>query len=159
PSPARTPRRSPCRRPCRTGRQAIPSPRACHGTSGMPRGRHGRPRPSPGWPAPAPCHDTAAPGMVHSESEQAGPAACPCWAGAGMIVEGLVIGRTDAMAPLRWPDDADRLDFDLLRESPVTLYRSREVLAEHIAWLRRHGYVVHEFDCSGSPLISLQGSH
>jgi hypothetical protein len=53
------------------------------------------------------------------------------------------------MAPLRWPEDARRLDFDLLRESPVTLYRSREVLAEHVAWLRRHGYAVHEFDCSG----------
>jgi hypothetical protein len=53
------------------------------------------------------------------------------------------------MAPLRWPEDANRLDFDLLRESPVTLYRSREVLAEHLAWLRRHGYAVHELDCSG----------
>jgi hypothetical protein len=53
------------------------------------------------------------------------------------------------MAPLRWPEDRRRLDFDLLRESPVTLYRSREVLAEHVAWLRLHGYAVHEFDCSG----------
>jgi RNAse (barnase) inhibitor barstar len=53
------------------------------------------------------------------------------------------------MAPLRWPDDARRLDFELLRESPVTLYRSREVLAEHVAWLRGHGYVVHEIECSG----------
>jgi hypothetical protein len=23
------------------------------------------------------------------------------------------------------------------------------VLADHLAWLRRHGYLVHEFDCSG----------
>lgn len=53
------------------------------------------------------------------------------------------------MAPLRWPDDARRLDFELLRESPVTLYRSRQVLAEHLAWLRGHGYAVHEIDCSG----------
>ncbi len=53
------------------------------------------------------------------------------------------------MAPLRWPEDRSRLDFDLLRESPVTLYRSRDVLAEHVAWLRQHHYVVHEFDCSG----------
>jgi RNAse (barnase) inhibitor barstar len=53
------------------------------------------------------------------------------------------------MASLRWPEDARRLDFDLLRESPATLYRSRDVLAEHVAWLRRHGYTVHEFDCSG----------
>src|SRR5262245_57786464 len=53
------------------------------------------------------------------------------------------------MAPLRWPEDAERLDFELVRESPVTLYRSRGVLAEHLAWLRRHGYVIHEFDCSG----------
>jgi RNAse (barnase) inhibitor barstar len=57
--------------------------------------------------------------------------------------------RTSAMAPLRWPEDRSRLDFDLLRESPVTLYRSREVLAEHVAWLRQHSYAVHEFDCSG----------
>jgi hypothetical protein len=53
------------------------------------------------------------------------------------------------MAPLRWPGDASRLDVNLLRGSPVTLYRSREVLAEHLAWLRQHAYVVHEFDCSG----------
>jgi RNAse (barnase) inhibitor barstar len=53
------------------------------------------------------------------------------------------------MAPLRWPEDANRLDFDLLRESPVTLYHSREVLAEHLAWLRNNGYTIHEFDCSG----------
>lgn len=51
------------------------------------------------------------------------------------------------MVPLRRPEDVKRLDFDLMRESPVTLYRAREVLAEHLAWLRRHGYVVHEFDC------------
>jgi hypothetical protein len=31
----------------------------------------------------------------------------------------------------------------------VTLYRSREVLAEHLAWLRGHDYAVHEIDCSG----------
>jgi hypothetical protein len=52
------------------------------------------------------------------------------------------------MASLRWPQDAARLDFELLRESPVSLYRSRDVLHEHIGWLRRHGYLVHEFDCS-----------
>jgi hypothetical protein len=53
------------------------------------------------------------------------------------------------MASLRWPEDAGRLDFELMRESPVTLYRSLDVLHEHVAWLRRHGYLVHEFDCSG----------
>jgi Barstar (barnase inhibitor) len=53
------------------------------------------------------------------------------------------------MAPLRWPEDANRLDLELMRESPVTLYRARDVLDEHLAWLRRHGYIVHEFDCSG----------
>lgn len=53
------------------------------------------------------------------------------------------------MTHLRWPEDAWRLDFELMRESPVTLYRSREVLAEHVAWLRRHGYLVHEIDCTG----------
>ncbi len=53
------------------------------------------------------------------------------------------------MAPFRWPDDANRLDFELLRESPVSLYFSREVLAEHVAWLREQRYTVHAFDCSG----------
>src|SRR5262245_5876455 len=46
------------------------------------------------------------------------------------------------MPHLRWPEDANRLDFELLRDSAVTLGRSREVLAEHAAWLRRHGYLV-----------------
>lgn len=52
------------------------------------------------------------------------------------------------MAPFRWPDDAGRLDFDLLRESPVSLYFSVEVLGEHLGWLREHQYLVHSFDCS-----------
>jgi Barstar (barnase inhibitor) len=59
------------------------------------------------------------------------------------------ISREDAMASLRWPEDSDRLDFDLMRESPVALYHAPDVLLEHVAWLRRHGYLVHEFDCSG----------
>src|SRR4051794_7032290 len=53
------------------------------------------------------------------------------------------------MAVFRWPDDANRLDFDLLRETSVSLYFSREVLAEHVAWLREYHYVVHQFDCAG----------
>jgi hypothetical protein len=53
-----------------------------------------------------------------------------------------------SMAPFRTPEDAGRLDFELLRLSPVSLYFSREVLAEHVAWLREHSYAVHTFDCS-----------
>jgi RNAse (barnase) inhibitor barstar len=53
------------------------------------------------------------------------------------------------MAPLRWPEDANRLDMELMRESPVSLYRSRDVLQEHCCWLSRHGYRVHLLDCSG----------
>jgi hypothetical protein len=47
---------------------------------------------------------------------------------------------------LRSPEDTSRLDFELLRHSPVTLYRSREVLAEHLSWLRKHEYEVQEFE-------------
>jgi hypothetical protein len=53
------------------------------------------------------------------------------------------------MAPFRWPDDRSRLDFELLRHTSVSLYSSREVLAEHLGWLRKHQYLVHSFDCSG----------
>jgi RNAse (barnase) inhibitor barstar len=53
------------------------------------------------------------------------------------------------MGVFRWPDDAGRLDFELLRESAAALYFSRGVLAEHTSWLRGHGYVVHDFDCTG----------
>src|SRR5205085_4695303 len=53
------------------------------------------------------------------------------------------------MAAFRWPEDAGRLDFELLRETSVTLYHSPEVLAEHTAWLGEHGYRIHVFDCSG----------
>src|SRR5262245_30241288 len=56
--------------------------------------------------------------------------------------------REAPMPTFRWPDDSDRLDFELLRESPVARYFSREVFAEHVVWLREHGYVVHAFDCT-----------
>jgi hypothetical protein len=52
------------------------------------------------------------------------------------------------MAPFRWPDDSTRLDFQLLRHTSVSLYFERDVLGEHIAWLREHQYLVHSFDCS-----------
>jgi RNAse (barnase) inhibitor barstar len=52
------------------------------------------------------------------------------------------------MAPFRSPDDFDRLDWEILRNGPLCLYHSRDVLAEHVAWFGRHGYVVHAFDCS-----------
>jgi hypothetical protein len=53
------------------------------------------------------------------------------------------------MAPLRWPEDTNRLDMELMRESPVSLYRSRDVLQEQCSWLSRHGYLIHLLDCSG----------
>src|SRR5262249_10429536 len=54
----------------------------------------------------------------------------------------------EPMAAFCWPEDAGRLDVELLRETSVSLYFSREVLAEHVGWLREHGYLVHSFDCS-----------
>jgi RNAse (barnase) inhibitor barstar len=53
------------------------------------------------------------------------------------------------MAPFRWPHDAGRLDFELLRHTSTTLYFSRDVLGEHVEWLRQHQYVVHSFPCAG----------
>jgi hypothetical protein len=52
------------------------------------------------------------------------------------------------VAPFRWLEDADRLDWDLLRNSPVSLYFSRDVLAGHLGRLKQYGYAVHSFDCS-----------
>jgi hypothetical protein len=52
------------------------------------------------------------------------------------------------MAPFRSPDDFDRLDWEILRNGPLCLYHSRDVLDEHVGWFGRHGYVVHAFDCS-----------
>ena len=52
-----------------------------------------------------------------------------------MIVGGRA-RRREEMASLRWPEDATRLDFELMRESPVRLYRSSEVLHEHARLLR-----------------------
>jgi RNAse (barnase) inhibitor barstar len=55
------------------------------------------------------------------------------------------------MAPFRWPEDQDRLDWRLLQNGPVTLYFSRAVLADHVRWLQEHRYAVHAFDCSTWP--------
>jgi RNAse (barnase) inhibitor barstar len=53
------------------------------------------------------------------------------------------------VAPFRQPDDSQRLDWRLLQCSPVTRYASRRILADDIAWLQEHGYIVHSFDCCG----------
>ena len=53
------------------------------------------------------------------------------------------------MAPFRWPDDCGGLDYELLRHTPVSLYFSRQILDQHVAWLRDHEYLVRPFDCSG----------
>lgn len=43
----------------------------------------------------------------------------------------------------------DRLDFSLLQNSPVALYFRQEVLDEDTASLRREGYQIEKFDCTG----------
>ncbi len=54
------------------------------------------------------------------------------------------------MAPFRYGhDDLEHpLDWVLLQNSPVTLYRKRGGLDEDVAELRELGYEVHRFDCS-----------
>ena len=55
------------------------------------------------------------------------------------------------MAAFRWPEDRERLDWDILQHSPVCLYLSRDVLARHVAWLEQHGYLVRALDCAACP--------
>jgi hypothetical protein len=46
------------------------------------------------------------------------------------------------------PDDWSRLDYRLLQNGPVVLYRSREFLDEDLAGLEAAGYRADEVDCS-----------
>jgi hypothetical protein len=55
------------------------------------------------------------------------------------------------MAVFHIPADSERLDWRLLQNGPVTLYHRLEILAEDIAWLRQHGYEVHQFHCADWP--------
>jgi hypothetical protein len=59
----------------------------------------------------------------------------------------LIGKETTAMAVFHGDDDYQRLDWALLQNGAVSLYYRTEILAEDIAWLVAHGYVVHEFDC------------
>lgn len=45
-------------------------------------------------------------------------------------------------------EDYQRLDWALLQNGAVTLYYRIELLDDDIDWLVRHGYRVHQFDCS-----------
>jgi RNAse (barnase) inhibitor barstar len=52
------------------------------------------------------------------------------------------------MAVFHGDDDYQRLDWALLQKGAVSLYHSSAILAEDVAWLAAHGYVVHDFDCA-----------
>jgi hypothetical protein len=52
------------------------------------------------------------------------------------------------MAPFS-ENDGDRLDWDLLQNSAVTLYWRRELFERDVVWLKDHGYEVYLIDCSG----------
>jgi RNAse (barnase) inhibitor barstar len=43
--------------------------------------------------------------------------------------------------------DLQRLDWQLLRNGPVSLYYRPNIIAHDIAWLTNHGYRIHRFDC------------
>jgi RNAse (barnase) inhibitor barstar len=47
------------------------------------------------------------------------------------------------------PGDHQRVDWRLLQNGAITLYYRPALLDEDIGWLQRHGYRVHQFDCSG----------
>lgn len=46
----------------------------------------------------------------------------------------------------RTPDEWNRLDFRLLRASPIALYLKPEILEEDTRWLESAGYRIHRFD-------------
>jgi hypothetical protein len=53
------------------------------------------------------------------------------------------------MPPFRnHPDDWQRLDYRLLQNGSVVLYRREELLLEDLTWLEEHGYLIDEVDCS-----------
>lgn len=45
------------------------------------------------------------------------------------------------------PAEWQRLDWQLLQNSPVALYYRPAIIAEDIAWLCEHGYRIDEFQC------------
>ena len=46
------------------------------------------------------------------------------------------------------PAEVERLDWRLLERGAVALYHKSSVLSPDLAWLRHHGYVVHELDAA-----------
>lgn len=55
------------------------------------------------------------------------------------------------MTPLQafgaYPHLWERLDYQILRHSPIALYFQVSKLAEEVAWFRKHNYRIYEFDC------------
>lgn len=47
------------------------------------------------------------------------------------------------------PETLERLDWRLLQNGPVTVYWRPEYMREDVAWLKTHGYIVHQFDVAG----------
>jgi hypothetical protein len=53
------------------------------------------------------------------------------------------------MAPFNnSPEDWQRLDWEILRDGGIALYRTAQYLSEDVRWLATQNYQVYEFDCS-----------
>jgi hypothetical protein len=53
------------------------------------------------------------------------------------------------MAPFsNSPEDWQRLDWKILRDGGIALYRRPEYLAEDVQWLTAQNYKIYEFDCA-----------
>lgn len=53
------------------------------------------------------------------------------------------------MATFNFDNDYERLDWQLLRDGPITMFRTCAVLNSQLDWLRRHAYAVTDLDCTG----------
>ena len=47
------------------------------------------------------------------------------------------------------PETLERVDFRILSNGGIRLYRDRRLLSADLAWLEREGYEMVHFDCSG----------
>ena len=50
--------------------------------------------------------------------------------------------------PNKQPGERERLDWRLLERGAIALYYKGSVLMQDIAWLRQHGYAIHELDAA-----------
>jgi hypothetical protein len=56
--------------------------------------------------------------------------------------------RVSNMAPFsNSPEDWQRLDWEILRDSGIALYWRHEYLTEDVQWLTAHNYDTYQFDC------------